>query len=156
MTATAFDHDPVMCDEIVAAFATVPAGVIVDATLGGGGHSEALLQSRPDVDVIGLDRDPAAIEAASQRLARFGDRFGCDRVSFDMLGDVLDRRGIRTVSAVLFDLGVSSHQLDTAARGFSYRAAGPIDMRMDPDSARSAADLIDHARCRRTHRDSAA
>jgi len=145
MTATAFDHDPVMCDEIVAAFATVPAGVIIDATLGGGGHSEALLQSRPDVDVIGLDRDPAAIEAASQRLARFGDRFSCDRVSFDMLGDVLDRRGIRTVSAVLFDLGVSSHQLDTAARGFSYRAAGPIDMRMDPDSARSAADLIDHA-----------
>jgi 16S rRNA (cytosine1402-N4)-methyltransferase len=69
MTATAFDHDPVMCDEIVAAFANVPAGVIVDATLGGGGHSEALLQSRPDVDVIGLDRDPAAIEC---RVAALG------------------------------------------------------------------------------------
>ena len=140
-----FEHQPVMRDEIVAAFASVPSGVVVDATLGGGGHSEAILRSRADVDVIGLDRDPHAIAAASARLDEFGSRFTATRTTFDALGEVLDAAAVPTVSAVLFDLGVSSHQLDTAQRGFSYRAAGPVDMRMDPDAPRSAADVVNHA-----------
>lgn len=155
----AFAHRPVMVDEIVAAFEPVPAGVVLDATLGGGGHSEALLDARADITVFGLDRDPAAIRAAAERLGRFGDRFTAQRCRFDALRTAMTAAGIERLSAALFDLGVSSPQLDRAERGFSYRQDGPLDMRMDTDAPWSAADVVNGypedelARVIRTHGD---
>jgi 16S rRNA (cytosine1402-N4)-methyltransferase len=137
-----FDHQPVMCDEIVQVFAAVPAGVVLDATLGGGGHSEAILRSRDDLRIVGIDRDPAALAAASRRLERFGDRVDTFRARFDDLGDALDAHSVGGLSGALFDLGVSSPQLDRAERGFSYRGDGPLDMRMDTDAAWSASDVV--------------
>ncbi|MGD0742683.1 MAG: 16S rRNA (cytosine(1402)-N(4))-methyltransferase RsmH [Acidimicrobiales bacterium] len=141
-------HIPVMKDEVVELLAAVPPGVVVDATIGGGGHAAAILESRPDLVLVGIDRDRDAVAEAATRLARFGDRAQVHHARFDALGDVLaesvpDRiASAGGVSAVLFDLGVSSHQLDDAARGFSYRVDAPLDMRMDRDLARSARDLV--------------
>ncbi|MEM1335431.1 MAG: 16S rRNA (cytosine(1402)-N(4))-methyltransferase RsmH [Actinomycetota bacterium] len=141
MTA-AFAHDPVMVEEITEVFSTVPAGTIVDATLGGGGHSAAILASRPDLDVLGIDQDPVAIDAALRRLSVYADRVRTSRRRFDELDGALDEHGIGQISGALFDLGVSSPQLDRPERGFSYRNDGPVDMRMDPDQAWSAADVV--------------
>ena len=138
----AFAHEPVMAAEIVDAFATVPPGVVLDATLGGGGHAAALLASRADLRVLGIDRDPAALAAAVARLAPFGDRVLTHRARFDRLGDAMDAVNVDHLSGALFDLGVSSPQLDVAERGFSYRQAGPLDMRMDTDAPWSAADVV--------------
>lgn len=137
-----FAHQPVMRDEIVAAFAPVPAGVVLDATLGGGGHSEALLDSRPDISILGIDRDPAALAAAGARLKRFGERAMTFRCRFDELASAMSAHSIPALSGALFDLGVSSPQLDVAERGFSYRHDGPLDMRMDPDAEWSADDVV--------------
>jgi 16S rRNA (cytosine1402-N4)-methyltransferase len=137
-----FDHDPVMATEIVACFSSVPAGVVLDATLGGGGHSEALLESRADLSVLGLDRDPAALDAAAARLDRFGDRVMTHRCRFDDLDVAMAAHSIDDLSGALFDLGVSSPQLDRAERGFSYRNDGPLDMRMDSDAPWSADDVV--------------
>lgn len=141
MTAE-FQHQPVMLEEITEVFDDVPSGVIVDATLGGGGHSAALLARREDISILGIDRDPAALAAASDRLAAYRERFTEYRGRFDTLDDALEQRDIESISGALFDLGVSSHQLDVAERGFSYRNDGPVDMRMDPDSPWSAADIV--------------
>ncbi len=141
MTA-AFAHDPVMVDEITEVFRSVPSGTVVDATLGGGGHSEALLASRPDLEVIGIDQDPDAIDAALARLSRYADRVRTSRRRFDQLGDALDEHGVEQISGALFDLGVSSPQLDRGERGFSYRHDGPVDMRMDTGQQWSAADVV--------------
>lgn len=138
----AFHHAPVMRDEVVETFSTVPAGVVLDATLGGGGHSEALLDSRDDLRVLGLDRDRVALAAASARLERFGDRVTTDHCRFDELDAAMQRHDIDELSGALFDLGVSSPQLDRADRGFSYRNDGPLDMRMDADAAWSADDIV--------------
>ena len=140
-----FEHHPVMVHEIVEVFATVPAGVVLDATLGGGGHSEALLASRPDLAIIGLDRDPDAVAAATARLERFGDRFRAVHARFDDLHDLMAATTgeiPRPSSGALFDLGVSSPQLDQPARGFSYREDGPLDMRMDTTAPWSASDVV--------------
>lgn len=142
MSDAAFAHDPVMRDEIVDTFAHVPPGYVLDATLGGGGHSEAILESRDDLRILGLDRDPAALAAASARLLRFGDRVRTHRCRFDELDDAMQAHDITELSGALFDLGVSSPQLDQAERGFSYRAEGPLDMRMDPDAPWSADDVV--------------
>jgi 16S rRNA (cytosine1402-N4)-methyltransferase len=115
-------------------FATVPPGVLVDATVGGGGHSAALLEAHPHLRVLGLDRDPAALEAAAARLAPYGDRVQLVHATFDRLGTVMADLQIPAASGVLFDLGVSSPQLDRPERGFSYRHEGPLDMRMDPST----------------------
>ncbi|CAN5656337.1 MAG: 16S rRNA (cytosine(1402)-N(4))-methyltransferase RsmH [Actinomycetota bacterium] len=139
---TEFAHQPVMRDEVVAAFAEVPAGTVVDATLGGGGHSEALLDARPDVAVLGIDRDRDALEAASRRLDRFGARVTVSHRRFDELAEVLEEAELETVSGALFDLGVSSPQLDHADRGFSYQQEGPLDMRMDTTAPCSADDVV--------------
>ena len=139
---TAFEHRPVMRDEVVDVFATVPSGTVLDATLGGGGHAEALLESRNDLSILGIDRDPDALSAARERLARFGDRVHTSRARFDALERSMADHGIEELSGALFDLGVSSPQLDRAERGFSYRNDGPIDMRMDPDAEWSAADVV--------------
>jgi len=141
----AFEHRPVLVDLVVELFAPVPAGVVVDATLGGGGHAEALLEAHPHLSLVGLDQDPDAVAAAGARLARFGDRVAVRRTRFDELPDVLAELGHDGASGALFDLGVSSPQLDRPERGFSYRAAGPLDMRMDPARPVSAADLVNGA-----------
>jgi 16S rRNA (cytosine1402-N4)-methyltransferase len=141
----AFEHRPVLVDLVVELFAPVPAGVVVDATLGGGGHAEALLEAHPHLSLVGLDQDPDAVAAAGARLARFGDRVAVRRTRFDEIPDVLAELGHDGASGALFDLGVSSPQLDRPERGFSYRAAGPLDMRMDPARPVSAADLVNGA-----------
>lgn len=137
-----FDHAPVMRDEIVAALAPIPPGVVLDATLGGGGHSEALLNSRDDISILGLDRDPEALAFATRRLAGHGDRVMTHRCRFDALDDALAANDVDELSGALFDLGVSSPQLDRADRGFSYRHDGPLDMRMDTDALWSADDVV--------------
>jgi 16S rRNA (cytosine1402-N4)-methyltransferase len=142
MSDNGFDHRPVMRDEITAVFASVPAGTIVDATLGGGGHSAALLASRDDLDVLGIDQDPDALAAASAALASYGDRVRTSRRRFDEIDEALEDHGLSEISGALFDLGVSSPQLDRGHRGFSYRHDGPLDMRMDTDQTWSAADVV--------------
>jgi 16S rRNA (cytosine1402-N4)-methyltransferase len=137
-----FEHRPVMEPEITGAMASVPAGVVLDATLGGGGHSEALLESRDDIRILGLDRDQEALDFARRRLQHFGDRVMTHRCRFDDLDDAMDAHGVDGLSGALFDLGVSSPQLDRAERGFSYRNEGPLDMRMDVDAAWSADDVV--------------
>jgi len=140
--AHSFDHIPVLRDEVVSLFAAVPPGTVVDATVGGGGHAAALLSAYPGMRVLGLDRDPAALAAAGRLLSQFGDRVSLIRSPFSALETVIEEASAAPVSGVLFDLGVSSPQLDRAGRGFSYRADGPLDMRMDPASSITAGDLV--------------
>lgn len=144
MVPPAFRHEPVMVGEVVAALAEVPPGVVVDATVGGGGHAHALLTARPDLTVLGLDQDPDALAAAGTRLAAFGDRARLRRARFDRLAEVLSIEGLdgAAVVGVLFDLGVSSPQLDRADRGFSFRHDAPLDMRMDPSASLTAAEVV--------------
>jgi 16S rRNA (cytosine1402-N4)-methyltransferase len=139
-----FTHEPVMVDEVVALFAPVPAGVVIDATAGGGGHAAALLKAHRHLRVLCLDRDPDAVAATTDRLAEFGDRATVRRARFDHLDVVAQEIGLQrgSASGVLFDLGVSSPQLDRPERGFSYRVDAPLDMRMDPDDGPTAADLV--------------
>lgn len=137
-----YEHRPVMVDEVVAILGEVPPGPVVDATVGGGGHARALLEAHPQLSVIGIDRDPAALDAAAAALAPFGERVVLRRARFDALDDVVRALGHDGVSGALFDLGVSSPQLDWPERGFSYREAAPLDMRMDPDGALTAADVL--------------
>jgi len=140
-----FTHVPVMRDEIVGVFATVPSGVVLDATLGGAGHSEALLDSRSDLSILGIDQDVDALAAASTRLARFGSRAHVRHCRFDRLVDAMGDTGIEQLSGALFDLGVSSHQFDAPERGFSYRHDAPLDMRMDASRGGSAADIVNES-----------
>ena len=142
MRADPFEHRPVMVDVITSAFASVPSGTIVDATLGGGGHSAALLDSRDDIDILGIDQDPEALTAATERLAPYGARVRTSRRRFDQLAEALDEHDVDEISGALFDLGVSSPQLDRGDRGFSYRHDGPLDMRMDVDQTWSADDVV--------------
>ena len=143
-----FAHVPVMVDLVVDLLRPVPDGLFVDATLGGGGHAAAVLEAHPGLHLLGLDRDDAAIAAASERLAPFGDRVQIVRSGFDQLEQLVKQmsRHVPThqqgASAVLFDLGVSSPQLDVAERGFSYRSGAPLDMRMDRRQAFSALDVV--------------
>jgi 16S rRNA (cytosine1402-N4)-methyltransferase len=137
-----FSHVPVMAAEVVELFAPVPAGTVLDATVGGAGHARALLAAHPHLRVVGIDQDPAAVTAAREALADFGDRAAVSHARFDRLGEVLDDLGVGLLSGALFDLGVSSPQLDRASRGFSYRADAPLDMRMDPGAALRAADVV--------------
>ena len=127
---------------MLAAFAELPeaaAPLLIDCTLGGGGHSALLLQAHPDWLLIGLDQDPSARAAAAERLAPFGGRVRIEAANFGAWTPPADRRAV----AVLADLGVSSPQLDRAERGFSFRAEGPIDMRMNPQAGESVAELLD-------------
>ena len=139
-----FHHISVLLNETTDALHPVDGGIYVDCTLGGGGHSERLL-SMADCTVVGLDRDADAIAAASERLARFGDRFRPVRTTFAELPAALASLGFDQVDGILADFGVSSHQLDIAERGFSFRHAGPIDMRMDGDAELSAETLVNEA-----------
>lgn len=141
-------HAPVLYKEVVEGLVTDPAGVYVDGTLGGGGHAAALLDALgPDALVVGIDQDPEAIATAEARLAdvKASGRFRTLRGNFSDLEALLAAAGIEEVDGVLLDLGVSSHQIDEAARGFAYAADGPLDMRMDTDAPFSAADLVNRA-----------
>jgi 16S rRNA (cytosine1402-N4)-methyltransferase len=133
-------HIPVLLAEVLHWLRPHPGGLYVDATVGYGGHAAAILAAcGPDGRLIGIDRDPVAIESSRQRLQPFGERVRILRGNFAELGDLLaDTRP----DGVLFDVGVSSVQLDDAERGFSYRADAPLDMRMDPTQGRTAADLV--------------
>ena len=137
-----FRHEPVMLEEIVEVFAHVPPAWLVDMTLGGGGHTHRLLEERRDCRVLGLDRDQEALAAARARMSGFGGRFVAQHARFDSLTTVMSALAIDKVTGVLFDLGVSSHQIDTAERGFSYRHDAPLDMRMDASAALSAHDVV--------------
>jgi 16S rRNA (cytosine1402-N4)-methyltransferase len=143
MVLTAARHDPVMIDRVTDLLRPRPGGVYVDATLGLGGHAERLLQaSAPDGRVVGLDRDPAALALARQRLAWATDRLQAVNASFADLASVAEDLGLERVDGVLYDLGVSSLQLDEGERGFSYRADAPLDMRMDPTGGITAAEVL--------------
>jgi 16S rRNA (cytosine1402-N4)-methyltransferase len=139
----AFAHLPVLADQVRQAFAALPAGAgeapprLIDATLGGGGHSALLLQDHPQLEVIGLDQDATARAAAAARLAPWAERLRIVATNFAAFSPDAP------VQAVLADLGVSSPQLDRPERGFSFRAEGPIDMRMNPEAGESAAELLD-------------
>ena len=138
-------HVPVLLDRVVALLAPAlehEGAVMVDATLGLGGHSEAVLTRSPRTRVIGIDRDPAALELAGRRLEPFGDRFTGVHAVYDELPEVLDELGLDHVVAVLFDLVVSSMQLDVRERGFAYAEDAPLDMRMDKTTGRTAADVL--------------
>ncbi len=135
-------HRPVLLDRVVDLVTGVAAGWFVDGTLGRAGHAAAVLARRPDLRLLGLDRDPEAIAASRLVLAPYVDRTVLVRTRFDHLAEVAHERGATPVQAVLFDLGVSSPQLDRAERGFSYRQDAPLDMRMDPDQALTAAVVV--------------
>jgi len=137
-----FNHVPIMGKEIIQSLKELPSeltkqGLIIDATIGGGGHSAQILENFPGIKIIGLDQDPMAREAASKRLIKFGTRI--EIISTNFADFSLNEQAI----CVLADLGVSSHQLDEPSRGFSFRLNGPIDMRMNPEEGSSAAELIE-------------
>ena len=137
-----FNHVPVMGKEIIQSLKELPSeltkqGLIIDATIGGGGHSAQILENFPGIKIIGLDQDPMAREAASKKLKKFGTRIKI--ISTNFADFSLNEQAI----CVLADLGVSSHQLDEPSRGFSFRLNGPIDMRMNPEEGSSAAELIE-------------
>jgi 16S rRNA (cytosine1402-N4)-methyltransferase len=137
-------HQPVAAGSVVGFLGPVleDGGVVVDATLGRGGHAAALLEASPRATLVGIDRDPEAIQKSGARLAPYADRIRLVRDDFKNLAAVLERLGHATVRGVLFDFGVSSPQLDTAARGFSFRVDGPLDMRMDPDQKLTAHHVV--------------
>jgi len=140
-----FQHQPVLAATVVALLAACPPGWVLDATVGGAGHAAALLSTAPHLSLIGLDRDGDARSAAVERLAPFGDRARVLAARFDQLAAVCDSVGVARLSGVLFDLGVSSPQLDRLDRGFSHRGPGPLDMRMDRSGGLTAADIVNGA-----------
>ena len=138
-----FHHVPIMVREVTDLLWPERGGIFVDGTLGGGGHSEAILQLLPpEGRLIGIDRDRTALAAATERLKPFGDRFTALHGNFFHMKSLLLQRGITKVDGILLDLGVSSYQLDEASRGFSYKAEAPLDMRMDQSAALTAADVV--------------
>jgi 16S rRNA (cytosine1402-N4)-methyltransferase len=142
---TAPQHVPVLLERVLELLGPALQGrhaVVVDATLGLGGHAEALLTRFPEVRLIGLDRDPAALALSSERLRPYEDRVNLVHAVYDEIPDVLEAQGLTEVDGILFDLGVSSMQLDLAERGFAYSHDAPLDMRMDPTSGQTAGDVV--------------
>lgn len=136
-------HVPVLLEETLAVLAPRAGGRYIDGTLGGGGHAEAVLEkSAPDGILLGIDRDEAAVRRCRERLARFGSRFEAVHSDFASMAEVAAERGFGPADGILLDLGVSSFQLDEPERGFSFRADGPLDMRMDVSRGETAAEWI--------------
>ena len=138
-----FRHETVLADEVTEAFQPGPGKVFLDLTLGGGGHSERLLAA--GAEVVGVDRDAEALAAAERRLASHGGRFRPLKGNFSCFPELCREAGVGPFDGILLDLGVSSHQLDTAERGFSFLREGPLDMRMNRDDGITAAELVNHA-----------
>ncbi len=136
-------HATVLKDEVARLLSPAEGALVLDGTLGAGGHSEALLEM--GARVLGLDRDPTALGIARQRLARFGDRFDCEQATFAEARQVLDRKGIDAVQGIVLDLGFSSMQIDAAERGFAFAREGPLDMRMGQqgETARELLERVD-------------
>ncbi len=136
-------HRPVLAEEVVTMLAPRPGSLHVDCTVGGGGHTERILEAAsPDGRVLGLDADPAAVARVGERLARFGARLVLRQANFRDLGDVAPAAGFAAVDGVLLDLGLSSFQLADTGRGFGFRAGGPLDMRFDPTRGEPASALL--------------
>jgi 16S rRNA (cytosine1402-N4)-methyltransferase len=138
-------HQPVLSQEVISLLDPRPGGVVVDGTVGLGGHAEALLQAEPGVTVIGIDRDEEALSHAARRLAPFKERVRLIHGNYRDCVDILRTLEVEWIDAFLLDLGLSSLQLDTAARGFSFRYDGPLDMRMDTTQQVTAAELVNHS-----------
>jgi 16S rRNA (cytosine1402-N4)-methyltransferase len=139
-------HTPVLlerCVELLEPAVSRDGAVLVDATLGMGGHAEAFLERFPGLRLIGLDRDTDALRIAGERLTRFGDRVALVHTVYDGIAEAVEGEGLATVDGILFDLGVSSLQLDVADRGFAYSQDAPLDMRMDQSRGVTAADVLD-------------
>lgn len=140
-------HQSVMVGEVLAGLAVRPDGRYIDCTLGLGGHAEAILEAgSPGTSLLGLDLDPAALHLAQGRLDRYGDRALLVEGNFSAVGEIAREHGFDRVQGVLFDLGVSSLQLDDGARGFSFRHEAPLDMRMSPSQELTAADIVNQYR----------
>ncbi|HWP44284.1 MAG TPA: 16S rRNA (cytosine(1402)-N(4))-methyltransferase RsmH [Blastocatellia bacterium] len=135
-------HTPVLLEEVTRWLRPERGGTFVDCTLGPGGHAQALLEASPDTRVIGIDRDADALERARRRLARFEERFEAVHANFKDLAAVMSLVGVTEAEGILADLGVSSLQIDTEERGFSFAVDAPLDMRMDRSQKETAADLI--------------
>jgi 16S rRNA (cytosine1402-N4)-methyltransferase len=138
-------HEPVLlqrCLDVLGPALAKPGAILVDCTLGLGGHSEAFLKNFPELTLIGIDRDPAALALAGERLAVYGDRVHLVHAIYDEIAEVVQELGFKKVDAILLDLGVSSMQLDEADRGFAYSYEAPLDMRMNPEVGLTAADVV--------------
>jgi 16S rRNA (cytosine1402-N4)-methyltransferase len=138
-TTMIYNHIPVMKDETLKFLAPKPGSLIVDATLGGGGHAKVILEASKTVKLIGIDQDLDAIESAKENLKEFGDRVSFVQDNFSNIRKIV---GDKRIDGILFDLGVSSYQIDAAQRGFSFQADAPLDMRMDRSAKTTACDLI--------------
>jgi len=138
-------HEPVLLQrtlDVLGPALEKDGAILVDCTLGLGGHSEAFLEAFPHLTLIGIDRDPNALRLAGERLARFSGRTHLVHAVYDEIADVVEDLGFKSVDAVLLDLGVSSMQLDEADRGFAYSYEAPLDMRMNPEIGKTAADVV--------------
>ncbi len=138
----ATQHVPVLLRETIDGLALKPGGRYLDGTVGGGGHAEAILSFAPDIELLGLDADPSAIDRAAFRLASFGSRVKLIHQNFAHLAEVARAQDFDPVDGIVLDLGLSSDQLEDRDRGFGFVAGGPLDMRFDPSHGESAADLI--------------
>lgn len=136
-----FEHVPVLLDAVIDGLAVRAGGVYIDGTVGGGGHAEAILE-RGAARLIGIDQDPAALAAARERLQPYADQVTLVHGNFADIEAIARAHGVAEVDGILLDIGVSSHQLDSTARGFSFNTDAPLDMRMDPTGGETAADLI--------------
>ncbi|MBH1941360.1 16S rRNA (cytosine(1402)-N(4))-methyltransferase RsmH [Mobilitalea sibirica] len=139
-----FKHISILLDETIEHLNINPEGIYVDGTLGGGGHSYEIAKRLTDGRLIGIDQDEAAIQAAKDRLSDFRDKVTIVRSNYSEMGEVLKELGIPKVNGILLDLGVSSYQLDTPERGFSYKEDAPLDMRMDTRASITAKDIINN------------
>ncbi|HEV2993752.1 MAG TPA: 16S rRNA (cytosine(1402)-N(4))-methyltransferase RsmH [Acidimicrobiia bacterium] len=137
-----YQHTPVMVREVTELLAPVPTGTVVDATVGGGGHARSLLEARPDLRLLGIDRDPSAVAAARAELQPFGDRAQIVHGGFEHIAEIVRHEREGNVMGILFDLGVSSPQLDLKERGFTYWGDAPLDMRMDSAQALTAEQVV--------------
>ncbi len=139
-------HEPVMLREVLESLDLKPGGIYVDGTVGGGGHTQAILAATaPGGIVIGIDRDDEALSESARLLQPFGARKILVRGNYAELKEILDRLGVERIDGIVLDLGVSSHQLETAGRGFSFTKPAPLDMRMDREAPRTARDLVNRA-----------
>lgn len=145
MLSAPFEHLSVMPEEVLHWLQPVVGGTYLDGTLGGAGHSRMILDSAAESRLIGLDRDPDALQKAAEVLAPYGDRVSLHHATFDKADQVLESLAVSGLDGMLLDLGVSSHQLDTPERGFSFRYDAPLDMRMDPTAGQTAADVVNQA-----------